>query len=543
MKTLMNLKLSLLIALAALAFGCNENLDLTPAVVTGPPHDPSKPIEVSDFIPKEGTSGQQMIIYGKNFGTDPSLIRVCVGETEAIVISSNGSAIYCLVPNKSANDDFDGFEDDEDEEYASAPKAKNTRAEESDDRTVHVAVGAHGYYKEASLWDKPFTYKRAWKVRTIAGKVNEKNENDFRVSKTPQPFSDCGNFPQADNFIIDPVNDNHMWVSCDTGGGIRLFDLEKKEVTFFATAADLGASNDRVRKIEFTKDGLNHMLVATDQFSNTAPTIFLVKRSTPQSSGISAFKRNEAVDSHGLISTYACNGLAVHPVTNSIFFNKFSTSEVYKFPNHTTNPELKGDKMGIYNWVDGGTLVKSTDTDQCQMQFGFGESNYEMLTIMHPSGKFMYVLSVNLSFISKTFYNATADTFGLPVWFISSSPHANLGGAAGFEDNIGMNARVNKPRDGVFVKNPAYAGQEDEYDFYFTDSMNHCIRKITPHGIVTTFAGRGRVSEGNAWGYADGLARGEAMFDRPFGIAYSPSRDAFYIGDTYNKRIREIYFE
>lgn len=535
-------------ALTSVLLGCSEGLDLKVQTVTGPPHDPSKPIEVTNFIPEVGTSGQQMVIYGKNFGSDPKLIRVSIGGTEAVVISSNGSAIYCLVPDKSASDDFDGFEDEDDEdeddeELSSTPKSQDDGSVEEDARTVHVAVGAHGYLQEASLWEKPFVYKRAWKVRTIAGKVNEKQENDFRVSKIPLPFSDCGNFPQADNFIIDPVNDNHMWCNCDNGGGIRLFDLEKETVTFFATAQDLGASNNRVRKIDFTKDGNYHMVIATDQFTDTAPTIFLVKRTTPTSSGVEAFMQGGKVNTHPLIATRACNGVAIHPTTNSMFFNKFSTAEVYKFPNHVTHPELKDDKLGYLNWLNTGTTVKSTDPDQCQMQFGWGESNYEMVCNMHPSGKFMYVLACNFSFISKTFYNATADTFGLPVWFVSSSPYAGLGGGDGYVDDIGMNARICDPRDGVFVKNPDYAGQEDEYDYYFTDSGNHCIRKVTPQGIVSTFAGRGRVSEGNAWGYADGLARGEAMFNRPFGIAFSPSRNSFYIGDINNKRIREIYFE
>lgn len=47
---------------------------------------------------------------------------------------------------------------------------------------------------------------------------------------------------------------------------------------------------------------------------------------------------------------------------------------------------------------------------------------------------------------------------------------------------------------GVFVKNPEYAGEEDEYDFYFCDERNHCIRILTPTGRVVTFAGRGNDS-------------------------------------------------
>jgi hypothetical protein len=531
---------------------CADDLDVTALSVTGAPHDPRKPIEVTDFEPKTGTSGQQMVIYGKNFGSDPSLIQVNIGGSDAVVVSANGDAIYCLVPTKSAMDDFDGFdyddEDDEEEEVEESANASVTRAIDEDEaeingRTIHVAVGAHGYYQETSYDEERFVYKRAWKVRTIAGKVDEKRTWDFRVSKTPLPFDDCGNFPKCDNFIIDPVNPDHLWVSCDVGGGIRMFDLRKKEVTFFSTAEGLGASNNRVRNMEFTHDSNHNLVVATEQSTDTAPTIFLIKRNSPDASGVEAFKTNDVINSRPLIATRSCMGLAIHPITNSIFFPKGTTTEYYKFPNHKAHPELKGDKMGIYNWVDQGTIVKSTDPDMCEMQFGFGESNYEMVPYIHPTGKYMYVITINLHYIAKTFYNATADTFGLPVWFVNSSGHAGLGGYGGYVDDIGMEAKVNRPREGVFVKNPEYKGQDDEYDFYFSDQMNHCIRKVTPQGIVTTFAGRGRVSDGNAYGYADGLARGEALMNQPHGITYSETLGTFLIGDLENMRIREIYYD
>ena len=69
------------------------------------------------------------------------------------------------------------------------------------------------------------------------------------------------------------------------------------------------------------------------------------------------------------------------------------------------------------------------------------------------------------------------------------------------------------PGQGVFVKNPEYAGEEDEYDFYFTDDYNHCVRVLTPTGRVYTFAGRGN------------------------------GRNCFYVGERNNKVIRKIALE
>jgi hypothetical protein len=117
-----------------------------------------------------------------------------------------------------------------------------------------------------------------------------------------------------------------------------------------------------------------------------------------------------------------------------------------------------------------------------------------------------------------------------------------LGGGSGYLDDIGLSAKCNRPYQAIFVFNQEYAdkGMEDKYDVYFSDANNHCIRKVTPQGIVTTFAGRGN---NQTSGYADGLAREEALFKTPQAITYNPATKEFYIGDGGNKRIRVIYEE
>jgi DNA-binding beta-propeller fold protein YncE len=66
---------------------------------------------------------------------------------------------------------------------------------------------------------------------------------------------------------------------------------------------------------------------------------------------------------------------------------------------------------------------------------------------------------------------------------------------------------------------------------FMAESTNNCIRKVTPGGVVTTLAG-------SAEGFADGTAAGAAFFS-PSGIAVDASGNVF-VCDTSNKRIRRV---
>ena len=66
---------------------------------------------------------------------------------------------------------------------------------------------------------------------------------------------------------------------------------------------------------------------------------------------------------------------------------------------------------------------------------------------------------------------------------------------------------------------------------YVTDTKNHRIQKISPTGVVTTFAGSGTA------GYADGNGTA-ATFNEPIGIALHGTD--LYVADTKNNLIRKI---
>ncbi|CAG9183259.1 NHL repeat-containing protein [Cupriavidus pampae] len=96
------------------------------------------------------------------------------------------------------------------------------------------------------------------------------------------------------------------------------------------------------------------------------------------------------------------------------------------------------------------------------------------------------------------------------------------GSTAGYLDGTGTGAQFNSP----------YAGVVDAVgNLYVTEFSNNRIRKITPGGVVTTFAG-------STGGYLDGTGTG-AQFQSPSGIAIDASGN-LYVADTSNNKIRKI---
>jgi len=464
--------LCLMLAFVSIGFyGCQKDEQNE---MTFPAFDPSQPVVVSGFTPESGGAGQRLVIYGKNFGTDPSMVTVLVGGKEAIVISVNGESLYCLVPKQAFGGDVE------------------VRIGEVDRQVIAYS-------------DTDFDYQRKMVVSTLAGYKNDRGDEPWKDGK----FTSDSEIDMASGFWdpsfmkFDPLNSKHLWAVFDGNNGLYLINFADSTVT--KKRSDF----DRPRSIDFTNDG-QHMIIAEDRGGENDRATYRLSRD------------KDWQDTEILTRYRQCNGAAVHPVNGELYFNSYEKGQFFRFDLNKYFSEGLGDK-------DYETL------------FVVQDPGWEYKIFMHPSGNYAYIVIINKHYILRVDYNWDKERFNQPYLVCGK-----LSNDGGYQDGVGSSVRLRNPYQGVFVKNDDYvgAGKSDEYDFYFTEQHNHDIRKLTPEGSVTTFAGRGSSSiNPDPWGYVNGDLREEARFDQPTGIAYSEEEKAFYIGDKSNHRIRKIALE
>lgn len=105
-----------------------------------------------------------------------------------------------------------------------------------------------------------------------------------------------------------------------------------------------------------------------------------------------------------------------------------------------------------------------------------------------------------------------------------SKVYAGTMGSAGWKDGKSTDAQFSSPRQMIFDSNN---------NMIIADAGNHCIRQITPAGMVSTVVG----IAGKA-GYQDGNPD-NALFNSPYGIAIDKDYN-IYIADYGNNCIRKL---
>ena len=375
--------------------------------------------------------------------------------------------------------------------------------------TVSVTVG-----DQTATASEKFHYNREMMVSTLYGKVRDDGKYDVVDGAFDESFINYYGVQEPTWFSFNPNDSTELYMSQDNGKPIRIFDLDEKVVRTGLTTGEAGIG--RMRTLSWTADG-DTLIVASDDGGggdndkDRKSAIYVTKN------GNGEF-RNAGV----LAAGRQCNGVAIHPVNHEMYYNNFSKGVLYRFDYHKWG-------VGPENCMAHREYITTIQ-----------DNEWEFNIVIHPSGDYAYLVVINRHYIMRMNYDKAKKTFGVPYLIAGGV------GQSAWVDGVGANARLNSPYQGVFVKNPEYvkANKSDVYDFYFTDSGNHCVRVLTPEGVVTTYAGRGSANLNNeARGYVDGTLRGEARFNNPRGLAYDEQNNVFYVGDMDNHIIRKIAME
>lgn len=442
--------------------------------------DPSKPVVFTDFSPKEGAVRTLVFIEGSNFGTDVSNIEVTIGGISAPVIGSSGTKICVMTPRRSGQGDV-------------AVRIKDKEGK---------VIKEHQF-------EEQFTLHQALQVNTLTGKVDPQTNSSSIIN---------GSFDEAEfqnpwwlEFDIDDEGNKIIYViDQENLAALRKINLTTKEVSTVFMKGQAGVHQ------------VKSMLFDTP----TRDTLFFVDdngrgnwNDRHQMPNIHYALRNEGFRKVYPYLYAQCSYSAISMQDGTIFYNTWTSSEVYKAKQIFDEQAKMWDGQSLFS-------VKANSSDHVFM-------------FRHPDDMYVYMTGFN------GVYRCAYDKDKKEL--VSSVLHVgNIGGSSGYADAPGSAARFNRPRQGVFVKNKEYVaqGKQDVYDFYLCDHNNNAIRKVTPDGEVSTFAGRGSQGvDGQVWGWIDGEARETARFREPTGICYDEEEEIFYVADKENKRIRTISVE
>lgn len=189
-------------------------------------------------------------------------------------------------------------------------------------------------------------------------------------------------------------------------------------------------------------------------------------------------------------------GLAVHPQTGEVFFQNKGTGYVYRY----VGP----------GYEDFTPLFRINNATGINTRMTF-----------NADGTVLYVVVCNRHCIYKVTYDAVTRQFGVPELFVGAWDEAN------YVNGTGATARLDTPGQPSF---------DTDGNMFIPDKGRHVIRKITPGGEVSLYAGMPGQS-----GFGDGLPE-QAKFDQPEAVVVY-SDNSVYVADRTNHVIRRVTVE
>lgn len=262
----------LTLGILLLNYSCKEDTDLKAE------HNPNVPIEITKFEPTGGPAKTDLFIYGRNFGSDASLVSVKIGGQSAKVIGCDDDVIYCMVPFKAS------------------------------EGSVEVTIGPNSAYAKAS---EKFLYEKKTLVSTLAGYVDETGKTESKDGS----FSEAG-FLQPNWLMVDPHNKSHIFIVDNNFSSIRILDVERDSVY---SILQKGHGNwNMIRTVNFTVSG-DTLIVGNEHNVTDGLSTSITVRSNE-------FRRPQPI---AYARRNQCS--VAHPINGELYHNSRTTGDLYKY--------------------------------------------------------------------------------------------------------------------------------------------------------------------------------------------------------------------
>ncbi len=442
-------------------------------------YDPTQPVVLTDFTPKEGGVRTKLFITGSNFGTDTTRVHLTIGGQATQIIGMKNDEIYCMVP---------------------------ARAYDGDIRlTVTNADGGTSEY----TFDETFAYTAQTTVGTLFRQVDQ----DGNTYNADGSF-DVASIRSADWMIFDPHRESlgtNQLFTANWYDGLRLVDFEEEEVsTLFGKTGQYHT----IYSFSFTADG--DTLLWVDDNGNASgtdlPNIFYALRSNN-------FRRLYPYN-YGPCS-YGC----VYMDDGTVFYSSWTNGAVYRMERTGTIPNIDNNPTECFRL---STIVSMS-------------GSHTKMTL-HPSKKYMYMYTDSgYGVILRSNYNEEERMFEFPTIIAGSMTERGCtegtGSSARFYNPWAGVFVYNREYEETRTDGELYDFYFTDYDNYCLWKLTpDGVATIVAGRSNYT-------SDNSYSGYVDGDPLTEARFRTLGGLCYDETTETFYMGDIGNGAIRYMRVE